>query len=56
MNLGTNQDWAPVVLRKKPQTAAARKDEAAVNAVRRIQGLLDAMGLRDPCVAQYFCN
>jgi hypothetical protein len=33
MNLGTGQDWNEVVLRKKPQSAAARKDEAAVNAV-----------------------
>ncbi|XP_047334751.1 multiprotein-bridging factor 1b-like [Impatiens glandulifera] len=30
-----SQDWAPVVLRKKAPTAAARKDEKAVNAARR---------------------
>ncbi|XP_057953089.1 multiprotein-bridging factor 1a [Malania oleifera] len=29
------QDWEPVVIRKKPATAAARKDEKAVNAARR---------------------
>uniref|UniRef100_A0A1D1Z2M5 Multiprotein-bridging factor 1a n=1 Tax=Anthurium amnicola TaxID=1678845 RepID=A0A1D1Z2M5_9ARAE len=29
------QDWEPVVLRKKAPTAAARKDEKAVNAARR---------------------
>ncbi|CAA0808717.1 Multiprotein-bridging factor 1a [Striga hermonthica] len=29
------QDWEPVVIRKKPPTAAARKDEKAVNAARR---------------------
>ena len=34
MNLNGGQDWNEVVLRKKPQNAAARKDEAAVNAVR----------------------
>jgi hypothetical protein len=34
MNLNGGQDWDQVVLRKKPQSAAARKDEAAVNAVR----------------------
>ncbi|KAL6543322.1 Multiprotein-bridging factor 1a [Orobanche hederae] len=30
------QDWEPVVIRKKPPTAAARKDEKAVNAARRL--------------------
>ncbi|GBF90288.1 hypothetical protein Rsub_02394 [Raphidocelis subcapitata] len=34
MNLN-GQDWSEVVLRKKPQSSAARKDEAAVNAARR---------------------
>ncbi|URD89420.1 Multiprotein-bridging factor [Musa troglodytarum] len=29
------QDWEPVVLRKKAPTAAAKKDEKAVNAARR---------------------
>ncbi|CAJ1978793.1 unnamed protein product [Sphenostylis stenocarpa] len=29
------QDWDPVVLRKKAPTAAAKKDEKAVNAARR---------------------
>ncbi|XP_052178256.1 multiprotein-bridging factor 1b isoform X1 [Diospyros lotus] len=29
------QDWEPVVIRKKAPTAAARKDEKAVNAARR---------------------
>lgn len=32
---GITQDWEPVVLRKKAPTAAARKDEKAVNAARR---------------------
>ena len=30
-----SQDWEPVVIRKKAPTAAARKDEKAVNAARR---------------------
>ncbi|KAI9086003.1 hypothetical protein K1719_032080 [Acacia pycnantha] len=29
------QDWEPVVIRKKAPTAAAKKDEKAVNAARR---------------------
>ena len=29
------QDWEPVVIRKKAPTAAARKDDKAVNAARR---------------------
>ncbi|TQD74652.1 hypothetical protein C1H46_039788 [Malus baccata] len=29
------QDWEPVVIRKKAPNAAAKKDEKAVNAVRR---------------------
>lgn len=32
---GIIQDWEPVVIRKKAPTAAARKDEKAVNAARR---------------------
>ncbi|XP_073287247.1 multiprotein-bridging factor 1b-like [Primulina huaijiensis] len=32
---GISQDWEPVVIRKKAPTAAARKDEKAVNAARR---------------------
>lgn len=32
---GFAQDWEPVVIRKKAPTAAARKDEKAVNAARR---------------------
>ncbi|XP_042424330.1 multiprotein-bridging factor 1a-like isoform X2 [Zingiber officinale] len=30
-----SQDWEPIVLRKKSPTAAAKKDEKAVNAARR---------------------
>ncbi|KAM7251756.1 hypothetical protein ACFE04_023639 [Oxalis oulophora] len=30
-----SQDWEPVVIRKKPLNAAAKKDEKAVNAARR---------------------
>ncbi|KAK4387139.1 Multiprotein-bridging factor 1a [Sesamum angolense] len=33
---GITQDWEPVVIRKKAPTAAARKDEKAVNAARRV--------------------
>ncbi|KAK4363986.1 hypothetical protein RND71_015344 [Anisodus tanguticus] len=32
---GISQDWEPVVIRKKAPSAAARKDEKAVNAARR---------------------
>ncbi|KAL2523521.1 Multiprotein-bridging factor 1b [Abeliophyllum distichum] len=32
---GMSQDWEPVVMRKRAPTAAARKDEKAVNAARR---------------------
>ncbi|KAJ8532315.1 multiprotein-bridging factor 1b [Nicotiana tabacum] len=35
MSGGIAQDWEPVVIRKKAPTAAARKDEKAVNAARR---------------------
>ncbi|KAG5597562.1 hypothetical protein H5410_038794 [Solanum commersonii] len=35
MSGGFSQDWEPVVIRKKAPTAAARKDEKAVNAARR---------------------
>ncbi|KAH0651973.1 hypothetical protein AABB24_013257 [Solanum stoloniferum] len=35
MSGGLSQDWEPVVIRKKAPTAAARKDEKAVNAARR---------------------
>ncbi|KAM3395993.1 multiprotein-bridging factor 1a [Capsicum galapagoense] len=35
MSGGISQDWEPVVIRKKPPTAAARKDEKTVNAARR---------------------
>ncbi|XP_057766419.1 multiprotein-bridging factor 1a-like [Salvia miltiorrhiza] len=33
---GISQDWEPVVIRKKAPTSAARKDEKAVNAARRV--------------------
>jgi len=29
------QDWEPVVIRKKPANAAAKRDEKTVNAARR---------------------
>lgn len=35
MNLGTGQDWNPVVIRKKQPTNSDLKDESAVNAARR---------------------
>lgn len=45
MNLNGGQDWNEVVLRKKPQTSAQRKDEAAVNAVRDVDGFVWPSGL-----------
>ncbi|ESW04833.1 hypothetical protein PHAVU_011G128800 [Phaseolus vulgaris] len=36
-----SQDWEPVVLRKKAPTAAAKKDEKAVNAARRSGAEID---------------
>jgi len=38
-----SQDWEPVVLRKKAPTAAARKDEKAVNAARRSGADIDTI-------------
>ncbi|KAK7272426.1 hypothetical protein RJT34_29014 [Clitoria ternatea] len=38
-----SQDWEPVVLRKKAPTAAARKDEKAVNAARRAGADIDTV-------------
>eukprot|EP00249_Psilotum_nudum_P005304 c18753_g1_i1 orf=217-645(+) len=37
------QDWEPVVIRKKPPTAAATKDEKAVNAARRAGGPIETI-------------
>jgi len=37
------QDWEPVVVRKKAPTAAAKKDEKAVNAARRSGAEIDTM-------------
>jgi hypothetical protein len=37
------QDWEPVVVRKKAPTAAAKKDEKAVNAARRAGAEIDTM-------------
>jgi hypothetical protein len=34
MNLSGGQDWAPVVIRKKPEKSSDLKDEKTVNAVR----------------------
>ncbi|KAG8364858.1 hypothetical protein BUALT_Bualt18G0042200 [Buddleja alternifolia] len=36
IHVRATQDWEPVVIRKKAPTAAARKDEKAVNAARRV--------------------
>ncbi|KAI4333841.1 hypothetical protein L6164_018600 [Bauhinia variegata] len=38
-----SQDWEPVVLRKKAPTAAAKKDEKAVNAARRSGAEIEAV-------------
>lgn len=38
-----SQDWEPVVLRKKAPTAAAKKDEKAVNAARRAGADIDTV-------------
>ncbi|KAA8526283.1 hypothetical protein F0562_008514 [Nyssa sinensis] len=37
------QDWEPVVIRKKAPTAAAKKDEKAVNAARRMGADIDTI-------------
>ena len=37
------QDWEPVVVRKKAPTAAAKKDEKAVNAARRAGAEIETM-------------
>ncbi|KAF8659084.1 hypothetical protein HU200_058727 [Digitaria exilis] len=37
------QDWEPVVVRKKAPTAAAKKDEKAVNAARRSGAEIETM-------------
>jgi putative transcription factor len=41
-----SQDWEPVVLRKKAPTAAARKDDKAVNAARRAGADIETMKKR----------
>lgn len=38
-----NQDWEPVVIRKKAPNAAAKKDEKAVNAARRTGGPIETI-------------
>ncbi|KAA8525917.1 hypothetical protein F0562_007983 [Nyssa sinensis] len=37
------QDWEPVVIRKKAPTAAAKKDEKAINAARRMGAEIDTI-------------
>lgn len=41
-----SQDWEPIVLRKKAPTAAAKKDEKAVNAARRSGAEIDTIKKR----------
>lgn len=43
-----SQDWEPVVLRKKAPTAAARKDDKAVNAARRSGADIETLKKRWP--------
>ena len=40
------QDWEPVVIRKRPQTAAAKKDEKAVNEARRAGAAIETIKKR----------
>lgn len=48
---GITQDWEPVVIRKKAPTAAARKDEKAVNAARRAGAEIETV---KKCAYTYF--
>lgn len=48
---GITQDWEPVVIRKKAPTAAARKDEKAVNAARRSGAEIETV---KKCECSYF--
>lgn len=48
---GITQDWEPVVIRKKAPTAAARKDEKAVNAARRAGAEIETV---KKCECSYF--
>jgi len=49
-----SQDWEPVVLRKKAPTAAARKDEKAVNAARRSGADIDTIKKCFPLLLNFF--
>ena len=43
MNMNGNQDWNPVVIRKRAPSGADLKDEAAVNAARRAGAAVDTV-------------
>ena len=48
------QDWEPVVIRKKPLNAAAKKDEKAVNAARRSGAEIETLRKCKPfCLALF---
>ncbi|RRT39106.1 hypothetical protein B296_00031921 [Ensete ventricosum] len=51
-----SQDWEPVVLRKKAPTAAAKKDEKAVNAARRSGADIETTRKCRPCRATSLDN
>jgi hypothetical protein len=45
-----SQDWDPVVVRKKVQNAAAKKDEKVVNEARRSGGPIETIKkCKNPC-------
>lgn len=48
------QDWEPVVIRKKAPTAAAKKDEKAVNAARRSGAEIETVKKRNQFYAVSF--
>lgn len=48
-----SQDWEPVVIRKKAPTAAARKDEKAVNAARRAGAEIETLRKGKPTEASF---
>lgn len=52
---GIAQDWEPVVIRKKAPTAAARKDEKAVNAARRAGAEIETVKKCAYLYSYFFC-
>lgn len=51
MNLGSGQDWEPVVVRKRAPSNSQLKDEAAVNAARRAGLQVDTVRKQTPGAA-----